>query len=424
MGKSLSAIYSAPWLVPVASPVVRDGAVAVRDGRIEAVGPVAGLRAAFPDHHEIACRGVLMPALINAHIHLELSHLARLNKPAPGEAMCDWIEGLIQARSDCSLAVQQKEQCRRRTLKQLHNSGVVLVADIGNEAQQPSSDCLDSPHILHLLEFLAPTGAAVQAVKNLLADLPDACAATAHAPYSTLPALLSLLKERARRLGSIFSLHVAESADEIEFLRDNTGSFRDFLVRRGAWDGSFSPAGPELAGTVAYLQQLGLLDSRTLCVHCVHVAEEEIRLLAEMKAHVCLCPGSNRFLGVGRAPLQSILDHGLLPAIGTDSAASNECLDIWREMRILREDHPDVAPESILAMATLGGAAALHCQDDFGSLAPHRRAEFLHVDPEGLRTVGSAGELCALLTGGRPRRIGWIGEREASVQINDMRTGF
>ena len=410
--KTRPALYSATWLIPVTSPALRDGAVAVRDGRIEAVGPAALLRDSFGDHQEIRCRGVLIPALINAHIHLELSHLTAIGPLAEGKSMCDWIEDLIRARADCGLSLQQKAQCLRQVLLDQHRSGVILLADVGNDEPQPLPDEPGS-EILHLREFLAPTRTAAAAVEKILSGLPDSIAATAHAPYSTMPELLSFLKERARRLDGIFSVHVAESSDEIAFLQCNTGCFRDFLERRGAWDGTFSPGGSGLDGSVIYLEQLGLLDSGTLCVHCVHVSDREIRMLAEYGAHVCLCPGSNRFLRVGRAPLASMLGAGLLPAIGTDSLASNERLDMWREMGILREEHPEVDPAVIIAMASLGGALALHRDEDFGSLSAHRRAMFLNVEPDGLDAVGSEKELFKLLTcGSRPRQISWIGGSE------------
>lgn len=158
-----------------------------------------------------------------------------------------------------------------------------------------------------------------------------------------------------------------------------------------------------------YLQRLGVLDPKTLCVHCVHVTENEIQLLAEKGAHVCLCPGSNRFLRVGKAPVERMLRHGLLPAIGTDSIASNEALDIWREMRILSEDHPEAKPAKILEMATLGGASALHCEGLFGSLAPGRRALFLEVDDEEFSLIDTEESLCeTLIKGGRPQVVSWI----------------
>jgi aminodeoxyfutalosine deaminase len=406
------AIYTAPWVLPMADPAIRNGAVAVREGRIEAVGPAAAIRAKFHGWDEVGCRGVLLPALINAHIHLELSHLSDIKRPEGAHKLCDWIENLIQARGDNRLSSEEKERHRQHILIDQRRSGVVLLADIGNDPAPASTQPVDLPEILSFQEFLAPTGKAAASITAIIAGLPDSIAATAHAPYSSSPEIIRMLKRRAVRLGKVFSLHVAESLDEIEFLRSATGVFRIFLERRGVFDATIFSGNPDLKGAVEYLEQLGVLDSGTLCVHCVHVSDNEMQLLADKGGHVCLCPGSNRFLRVGKAPLEPMLRHGLLPAIGTDSVASNETLDIWREMQILREDHSEVEPRKILEMATLGGAMALQCADDFGSLAPHRRALFLEVNVKGLSQLDTEQNLFDILTAkGRPRGISWIGCR-------------
>ncbi len=408
--KDNALLYSAPWVLPIAGPAVREGAVAVRDGHILAVGPAKKIRASYPAGEEVRYFGVLMPALINAHIHLELSHLGGIDRPEVEGRMCRWIEELIRERGRCPLSADERVRLRREVLDDQHRSGVVLVADIGNEASPPGSGDERCPRIEHFQEFLAPTKTAADAALAAVFELPDAVAATAHACYSTLPELICALKKRANRLARVYPIHVAESAEEIEFIRSLSGPFRTFLERRGAWDKSFSSGGHAAEGVVTYLHALGVLDDRTLCVHCVHIQEKEVKLLAESGCHVCLCPGSNRFLRVGRAPVEMMLRHGLLPAIGTDSAASNDRLDIWDEMRILRQEHPGLEPKTILAMATAGGSAALHCQGDFGSLFPRKKAVFLAVGPEELARVDSEPELNDILTAsGRPSVVEWIG---------------
>jgi cytosine/adenosine deaminase-related metal-dependent hydrolase len=142
----------------------------------------------------------------------------------------------------------------------------------------------------------------------------------------------------------------------VEFLQSGQGPFRTFLEERGVWDGSFTPPA---TGPVHYLEGLDLLDHQTLCVHAVHLGDDEIQLLAEKKAKVCLCPGSNRFLGVGRAQPEKMLAAGIRPCLGTDSLASNPQLSLWREMAILAQDHPALPAETIVAMATRYGAEAL-----------------------------------------------------------------
>jgi cytosine/adenosine deaminase-related metal-dependent hydrolase len=123
----------------------------------------------------------------------------------------------------------------------------------------------------------------------------------------------------------------------------------------------------------------------------VHVDHDEIRILAGEGSKICLCPGSNRFLEVGKVPLEQFLEAGLLPALGTDSAASNPDLSLWREMALLAEDHPYVEPHVIFAMATQGGAEALGFGNQLGTLAPQKEADLLAVPVPA--TVRSADQL-------------------------------
>jgi cytosine/adenosine deaminase-related metal-dependent hydrolase len=139
------------------------------------------------------------------------------------------------------------------------------------------------------------------------------------------------------------------------------------------------PAEHNNQGSVYYLNSLGVLDKQTICVHCIHVSREEVKILADTGTKVCLCPGSNRYLNVGKAPVQLFLDHNILPALGTDSQASNPRLSIWREMRLLKQDNPDINSADILTMATLGGATALGLTRDFGTFDKGKKSKFLAV---------------------------------------------
>ncbi len=281
--------------------------------------------------------------------------------------------------------------------------------DIGNIGLQ-RRDC-KPVEILSLLEMLGPSQAAQRAVIDIISDLSSKQPVTGHAPYSTGPNLLKFIKKRCRQQETIFSLHLAENIDEALLLDKGEGCFAKFLQERGGLDGTFPVAGIDSRDVVGYLENLGILDDKTLCVHCVHLDDREIQLLAGTGTHVCLCPGSNRFLGVGTAPLEKILAAGILPALGTDSIASNPVLDLWQEMSILAEEHQSVDSATILAMATLGGAKALHRETDFGALAPGCRARFLHVEGREYEKAEGADQLLQRLTScGRPESISWVGD--------------
>jgi cytosine/adenosine deaminase-related metal-dependent hydrolase len=175
-------------------------------------------------------------------------------------------------------------------------------------------------------------------------------------------------------------------------------------------DGTFPISSVKNTGLVGYLCDLQLLDEKTICVHCVHLDEEGIQQFAETGAHICLCPGSNRFLHVGIAPVEKILAAGISPAIGTDSIASNPELDLWREMSLIVEEHPQIKAEAVLRMATINGAEALGRQADFGSLAPGFSAQFLGVRSAAFNKAKSSEKILELLvSSGRPEEIVWLG---------------
>jgi len=383
-------IHAAPWVVPVCRGAIRDGGVAVHRGIILAVDTLPRLQQQYPQAPVVAHpAAVLVPALVNAHIHLELSHLAALAAAPLDATFTGWIVRLLQLRDTLGAIGEQAEQAARRIADQQYRSGVSVLADIGNTA---IGRTLASSFPGTLLPYREYLGLAEQTLaKNVqrLSQEDDADLCSGHAPYSTHPRLLRRLKERARGLGHVFPIHTAEPAAEGEMIREGRGEMVEFVRQRGFWDDSFVPRGS--GGSIHYLRDLGLLDHRTLCIHAIHVVDEEIRIIAGEGVKVCLCPGSNQFLATGTAPVRAYLDHGILPALGTDSLASNPELSLWREMRLLAAAHPTVTPAEILRMATLGGAEALGLGHCLGTLEAGKEADLLAVrlaeDPESEEQV-------------------------------------
>lgn len=390
-------IHRAPWVIMgmktesqgPAQRAVEDGALVVADGLIQAVGRYRDIKKEFGlcqirEH----ASSILTPALINSHCHLELSHL-NIAKGIKGRKayngdITKWIRDLLSARErffhDNDDAERLILQQAGLSLQHMSDEGVAFIGDIGNSLASRTIGTGQNTRVYFLLELLGLTrNSEVKTFARLenidTGDTP-AIGCTPHAPYSTTSAVIKALKRRAAEHGHILSIHVAESLHEVEFLKSGAGEFREFLLERGAWDGSFTfPA----KGSVQYLDSLDVIDSRTICVHSVHVDKTEIDILAKNKAKVCLCPGSNRFLGVGKAPVTEFLDHGILPALGTDSKASNESLSMWREMLLLREDYHGLLPERVFAMATCGGAEAWGISSAMGSLEPGKLPRILAV---------------------------------------------
>ena len=417
-------LYRAPWLVtvdpePDLSPrqysekdprfVIADGAVCVADGRILAAGHFADLIRNHTTAAVIDCDdALLIPSLVNAHVHLELSHLIGIGEKVDRHGdLPGWIRTLIAERELSQKREAEIIRAGQLALDHLYATGTGLVADIGN---RPSSIAIGHDARIVVCFFLELIGMSMMAAEKALAilDREEAMGVccTVHAPYSCSGALIRKVKERAWQQQRPMPLHVAESEAEIEFLRTGTGGLRDLLSDRGAWDDSFVPMGDRRAGAIDYLNGLGILDSGTLCVHAVHVSKQEIALLAAKRAKICLCPGSNRLLGVGRAPVAEMLAAGILPALGSDSLASNHELNIWEEMKILRAEHPALPPAAVFAMATRGGAEALGYGETLGVLRPGAHGFFLAVQCPGL----NRSELFEFLTTiGRQAQPVWVG---------------
>ncbi len=402
-------IYTAPWIIPINNSPIKDGAIVINREQIVEVGQKKQVKQDNPDCRVVDLKGIVMPALVNCHIHLELSYLqneAKPARPSKDSSMVEWIEDLLTQR--------QKKGSNDIIINGIHDiirdqykSGVILMADIGNIPQTLPETTSQYPEICSILELLGPTHERSEAAINGLSASGSDIRISPHAPYSTSAQLISALKIRASEYNHVFSIHLAESADELELICNHQGPFRNFLEKRESWEQGML-GDSKYKGAVDYLNSLVVLDDKTLCVHCVHINEEEIKLVADSKAKVCLCPGSNEFLRVGHAPLERMLHHGILPSIGTDSIASNETLDMWREMQILRRNYPSVAPNTILAMSTLGGADSLQRGDSYGTLQRGKKPVFLEVKIDDVETMLEVDIFEELTSGGRPQEINWI----------------
>ncbi|NLX19801.1 MAG: amidohydrolase family protein [Desulfobulbus sp.] len=371
-------LHTADWVVPVSCPPLKNGGVVLIGESIAAVGEIARLRQLYPEARiQDHPRTLLTPALVNGHIHLELSHLHRLTETPNVPGFTGWITDLLRLRDELAVKGVSAALAAEQTALAQYRLGVEVMADIGNTMIGHNLLEVFPGNLLPHKEYLGL--AAYTLEKNLrhLQQEPVSVHCSAHAPYSTHPRLLQCIKERARNFGHIFPIHTAEPEAEGEMIREGRGEMVDFIRRRGFWGDSFQPRNQ--GGSISYLYDLGVLDEETLCVHSIHVSDEEMRIIAGQGVKICLCPGSNQFLNTGTAPLPQYLDHGILPALGTDSLASNPVLSLWREMRILSLTFPEIEHAAIFRMATLSGAEALKMDRYYGSLDPGKNGNLLMI---------------------------------------------
>jgi cytosine/adenosine deaminase-related metal-dependent hydrolase len=195
-----------------------------------------------------------------------------------------------------------------------------------------------------------------------------------HAPYSVSPALLRAIA--AANGDRPFSMHLGESEQEIEFLRAGTGEWRALLESLGVWNPTWTPPG---RGPIAYLDELGLVNERLLAVHGVRFTDDELTRVAAAGATIVTCPRSNRWTGAGVPPVDRFYASGARVAIGTDSLASVEDLNLFAEMAEVRRLAPAVGAARILESATLAGAQALGFASELGSIEAGKRAQLVAV---------------------------------------------
>jgi aminodeoxyfutalosine deaminase len=401
--------YRADWVLPISGEPLRNTWIALDRGRIVALGrPDDGGGAGVVD----LGRSVVLPGLVNAHTHLELSYLRDAVKPA--ERFLDWIDQLMARRREFPDPADPRIVAAAKAgIRDARAAGTALVGDISNTlVTVPLLAEGELPGVVfyELLRFNEPDPIGrVQRARQQLEGLPghaDVRTTIApHAPYSVAPLLFRAIRaDLDRHPFERSAVHLSESAEEVEFIRAGTGPWRDLLQKIGTWTDEWKPPGTTPAG---YLCDAGFLDERILVVHGVQLTPADMTRLKTLGSTVASCPRSNRYVGVGAPPLAAFYQAGLPVAFGTDSLASVEDLNVFGELAEARRIAPQVAARQLLESATLTGARALGFDGDFGAIEPGKRAALIAVAlPEG---VGDVEEY--LLSGVQPSAIRWLDSR-------------
>ena len=367
---------------------------------------------ALLDHGE----GVILPSVVNAHTHLELSCLA--GKVPAGGSFVEWVRNLIRAREKCGS--EEFDAGIFSAIEELRQRGTGLVGDISNTGStilplrksglagrvfleaigfQPGKEMENWKFIQSILgsQRSAARPAMTPSQRGVRVCL------AAHAPYSVSSRYLQLLKKDPLWMNNPFSIHVAESEEESIFLSSGEGELKQFLIDRGGWDPDWTA--PRTT-PVQYLFLQGILRAETICVHAVQVCDDDIEILARTRSRVCICPRSNHTLAVGRSPVEKFLRRGVPLCLGTDSLASNTSLCLWQEMFFLKNAFPSLPCSQILEMATLSGALALG-EKGFGSIEAGKCASLIFLPV----TASSAEKIAeAVVLEGKEREVTWISQ--------------
>jgi len=396
--------YTAEWVLPISGEPMRRGAVSIDEGRIAAVHDSPPLDAA--DLGPVA----IMPALVNAHTHLELSYLR--GKVPPTERFLDWIRTIMSARRQYPDAADPRIlDAARAAIADAHASGTGLLGDISNTlvtAPLLREAAMPAQIFYELLRFNVSDAESMTREARAKADAAASAdggvrvSLAPHAPYSVSPALFTAIRtDLDAHPGQVTSVHLGESAEETEFIRRGIGPWRTLLEELGVWTDAWMPPGTSPA---AYLEQLGFLDRRVLAVHGVQLDGDDLDRLRARDMTIVSCPRSNQHVGVGPPPLEAFYAMNVNVALGTDSLASAPDLNLFAELAETRRLAPRVSARTLLDSATRRGAIALGFEDDYGTLDVGRRAQLIAVRiPSGVNDVEEY-----LVSGIEPSAVQWL----------------
>jgi cytosine/adenosine deaminase-related metal-dependent hydrolase len=406
-------LLRAAHLLTMSSPPIRDGAVVFHDRQILAAGPAAAIRQNHPDANIIDLGdSIILPGLVNAHTHLELSNIQQLPDPA---SLVDWILALLQRRStsDPDAAIHAAVA---KGIRESIRHGVTAVGDITLNPAISRPLLRDSPlRGVSFGEVLGMAGRAAQMEGRLAAAVDRSheredfrTGIEPHAPYSLDLRGYARCLEEARRHDMPLTTHLAESPDEAPFLNDHSGPFRHKLWETiAAWtnDVSRAPGGP-----IRAMASLGLFDYPTLLAHANYADDDELDILARGKASIVYCPRTHAYFGHPPHRFVDMLSRGINVAVGTDSTASSPDLNLMDDLRLIHRQRPDVDPMTIFEMATVQGAKALRMENRIGRIAPGFAPDFCIFDVKSNRPLHELLESEIL-----PREVWIAGIRQAAA---------
>jgi len=365
------------WIVTCndAMQCIEDGAIAIQAGRLTAIGPTRELAGKFHARRHLRLQGHLAaPGLINAHTHAAMSCLRGLADDLPLQR---WLYEVIFPTEARHVNPDFVYWGTLLAAAEMLQNGVTTFCDgyFFEHSAVEAARAIGSRAVLAqgILDFPTP-------------DQPDPSQARAcaedflrhfnnsedrlrpslfcHAPYTCKAETLQWVKQLCRQQGILFQIHLSETAEEAAQLTKKYG-----------------------ARPVSYLDRLGVLDELTLCAHSIWLQKDEIELLAKRKSGVSHNVESNMKLAAGVAPVPTMLRAGVCVALGTDSCASNNDLDLFSEMdkvaklhKVIQHDPLVCSAPKVLQMATVKGAAALGWKEQIGSLEVGKQADIIAID--------------------------------------------
>jgi 5-methylthioadenosine/S-adenosylhomocysteine deaminase len=389
-------------VLPISSPAIEAGALAVEGQQIVAVDTRAALMAQFPEANiRDLGQSAIIPGLVNAHSHLELTAMRGFLDKEEHDFFA-WLRKLTLARIERMTAADLNVSAAWGACEAAR-AGVTCVADASDSALQSMNALRDVG--LRCIVFQESFGPDPRLARENFQKLRDKiaalrgretalvkCGVSPHAPYTVCAPQLEMISRLALDEKLPLMMHAAETEMEVALVRDGTGPFAEGLRKRGIdW------RAPHLS-PIQYLNDHGVLETNALLAHCIHVDEADLDTIQKTGTRVAHCPKSNAKLGHGVAPFAKMIEKGIALGLGSDSVASNNTCDLLEEARfalllarsITNENHK-LGSDEALRVATSGGARALGLQDEIGELKVGLQADFAAVSLDRAHQVPSYG---------------------------------
>ena len=379
--KAVTTLIHPKQIHTMTGELLNDYSLAVEGSLIVGIIPTKEAKTQFSAKQEYSLpTHVLMPGLINAHTHTSMNLVKGL---ADDLKLLAWLQNHIWPAEAATISPEFVRDGALLAMAELIRGGVtcflddyhyvderaIVVDQVGMRAflSEPIFK-FSMPWNLNEDASLARTERLIDFCKSSKTVYP---ALFPHAPYSTTLPILEKAAVFARKHDLLIHSHLLESQTEInEYLAE--------YKRR----------------PIDVWNEIGLIGPKTIAVHMTHVNDEDLEIIRLQKAHIAHCPESNMKLASRVAPVQKMLEMGINVALGTDGAASNNDLDMFGEMKsaaflskVTTDDPESLNAKTVLEMATINGAKALHLADKIGSIELGKVLDVIAIDMDTIETI-------------------------------------
>lgn len=358
--------------------VIEDGAVAIKGGKIMGVGRAADMRGRAAKQRIYAAGKVVIPGLVNTHTHIPMVLFRGISDDLD---LNDWLTKYIFPAEAKNVDEAFVRAGTRLGLAEMVRGGTTTYCDmyyfedaIADETKKAGVRGVLGETIIDFpvpdnktwAAGLAYTERFIRKWRNDPLIVP---AVAPHAPYTVSKEHLLEARDLSNRLKAPLVIHLAEANTETEFIQQKHQGQRP----------------------IEFVEKIGFFNNRTIAAHVIQANDSELDLLKKHDVGIGHCPQSNMKLAAGTAPVPAMLRKGLRVGLGTDGAASNNDLNLWEEIdtaaklhKLVSGDPKTLSAAEAFALATIGGARALHMEDQIGSIESGKRADVVIVDVDGL----------------------------------------